>query len=190
MSHQTPPPCSEGLHGIRNSFDTMGYNATVFPQVTGMAATANFSLIFKMARVMADEARALNNVAERAGASEPGGRAGIQPTAEPQPHSPLFLHPRQNVSARRWYSLAPWLLRPLRASRLPCPLAQCSRLAPMPGLFYWSPTMNLGRDPRFVPARVRRRRDVLAARLPPLLTRLAVLSAGAAFRSPSQKTRF
>jgi hypothetical protein len=45
----------------------MGYNATVFPQVTGMAATGNFTLIYEMARVMADEARALNNVAERAG---------------------------------------------------------------------------------------------------------------------------
>ena len=32
---------SEGLHGLRNSFDTLGFNATLFPQVTAMAATGN-----------------------------------------------------------------------------------------------------------------------------------------------------
>lgn len=83
---------SEGLHGLRNSFDTVGFNATVFPQVTAMAATGNFSLIAEMGGVMLKEARALSNYATD-------------------------------------HSLGPF-----------------GRGA---GLFYWSPTMNLGRDPRW-----------------------------------------
>ena len=43
---------SEGLHGLRNSFDTVGLNATMFPQVTAMAATGNMSLIKEMGEVM------------------------------------------------------------------------------------------------------------------------------------------
>ena len=82
---------SEGLHGLRNSMDTVGFNATVFPQVTAMAATSNFTLISEMGRVMLKEARALSNYAEDRGLG-PFGRGA--------------------------------------------------------GLFYWSPTMNLGRDPR------------------------------------------
>ena len=42
-------------------------NVTVFPQVTGMAATGNESLILAMATVMSDEARVLYNVAMKAG---------------------------------------------------------------------------------------------------------------------------
>ena len=83
---------SEGLHGLRNSFDTVGFNATVFPQVTAMAAAGNFSLIAAMGRAMLLEARALSNYATDHGLG-PFGRGA--------------------------------------------------------GLFYWSPTMNLGRDPRW-----------------------------------------
>ena len=54
---------SEGLHGLRNSFDTLGFNATLFPQVTAMAATGNMSLIKQMGTVMLLEARALSNFA-------------------------------------------------------------------------------------------------------------------------------
>ncbi len=54
---------SEGLHGLRNSFDTLGFNATLFPQVTAMAATGNMSLIKDMGAVMLLEARALSNFA-------------------------------------------------------------------------------------------------------------------------------
>ena len=57
---------SEGLHGIRT---TCGLGpgrtplySTMFPQVTGMAATGNFSLIRAMAAHMADEARAVHNI--------------------------------------------------------------------------------------------------------------------------------
>lgn len=83
---------SEGLHGLRNSRDTVGLNATLFPQTTGMAATGNMSLVKAMAAVMLAEARALNNVAEERRLG-PFGRGS--------------------------------------------------------GLFYWSPTMNIGRDPRW-----------------------------------------
>ena len=83
---------SEGLHGLRNSFDTLGLNATLFPQVTAMAATGNMSLVKEMGRVMLQEARALSNYATDHGKG-PFGRGS--------------------------------------------------------GLFYWSPTMNLGRDPRW-----------------------------------------
>lgn len=55
---------SEGLHGLRNSFDTVGQNATLFPQVTGMVSTGNLEMISSMATVMATEARALNNIAQ------------------------------------------------------------------------------------------------------------------------------
>jgi hypothetical protein len=34
---------SEGLHGLRNSFDTLGYNATLFPQVRVGAICSPFS---------------------------------------------------------------------------------------------------------------------------------------------------
>ena len=84
---------SEGLHGLRNAgHDTLGLVATLFPQTTGMAATANMSLVRDMASVMRTEARALWNEATRRGS------------------------------------------------------APFSKGA---GLFYWSPTMNLGRDPRW-----------------------------------------
>jgi hypothetical protein len=52
---------TEGLHGLRDS-TIGGLNATMYPQVTGMAATANASLILEMARVMGVEARAVMNV--------------------------------------------------------------------------------------------------------------------------------
>ena len=53
---------TEGLHGIRDS-DVAGFkNSTLFPQVTGMSATGNLSLIYEMARAMAFEMRAVNNV--------------------------------------------------------------------------------------------------------------------------------
>jgi beta-glucosidase-like glycosyl hydrolase len=55
---------SEGLHGLRNSFGTVGHNATLFPQVTGMVSTGNPEIIVSMAAVMATEARALNNIAQ------------------------------------------------------------------------------------------------------------------------------
>lgn len=54
---------SEGLHGLRNSFDTLGFSATLFPQVTGMAATGNMTLVKEMGKVMLLEARALSNFA-------------------------------------------------------------------------------------------------------------------------------
>lgn len=83
---------SEGLHGLRNSFDTVGFNATLFPQVTAMAATGNMSLIHHMGTTMLTEARALANYATDNNLG-PFGRGA--------------------------------------------------------GLFYWSPTMNIGRDPRW-----------------------------------------
>ena len=54
---------SEGLHGVRTSCnDISQLNTTEFPQVTGIAATGNKTLIRAMATVVANEARALNNV--------------------------------------------------------------------------------------------------------------------------------
>jgi beta-glucosidase-like glycosyl hydrolase len=38
-------------------------NTTLFPQVSGLAATGNLSLVRAMAEVMSTEARALNNMA-------------------------------------------------------------------------------------------------------------------------------
>ena len=40
-----------------------GVNTTTFPQVTGMAATGNLTLIREMGVVMGDEGRAVNNIA-------------------------------------------------------------------------------------------------------------------------------
>ena len=55
---------SEGLHGVRTAcIDFPQVNTTEFPQVTGMAATGNSALIKKMADTIANEARALNNMA-------------------------------------------------------------------------------------------------------------------------------
>lgn len=56
---------SEGLHGLRNSMDTVGFNATLFPQVTGLVSAGNVSVIEAMTEVMAVEARALNNIAQQ-----------------------------------------------------------------------------------------------------------------------------
>ena len=83
---------SEGLHGLRNSFDTLGLNATLFPQATALAASGDIDLIRRMGSAMLEEARALSNHAEQ-----------------------LQLGPFGRGS----------------------------------GLFYWSPTMNLGHDPRW-----------------------------------------
>jgi len=60
---------SEGLHGVRTSCKDVSdrnlpYNTTEFPQVTGLAATGNMSLIRAMATVVANEARAVNNLAD------------------------------------------------------------------------------------------------------------------------------
>lgn len=53
---------SEGLHGIaRNGF------ATVFPQNTGMAASWDDELLYKIFSVVSDEAVAKNNIARRSG---------------------------------------------------------------------------------------------------------------------------
>jgi beta-D-xylosidase 4 len=58
---------TEGLHGIRNS-DVAGFtNSTLFPQVTGMAATGNLTLIREMGVAMAYEMRAVNNVMRATG---------------------------------------------------------------------------------------------------------------------------
>ena len=55
---------SEGLHGIRTAcVDVPGIHSTLFPQVTGLGATGNLSLVRAMASAMGDEARALNNIA-------------------------------------------------------------------------------------------------------------------------------
>ncbi|MBZ5515062.1 MAG: glycoside hydrolase family 3 C-terminal domain-containing protein [Acidobacteriia bacterium] len=53
---------SEALHGVARS----GY-ATVFPQAIGMAATWNAELVHRMAQVIATEARAKYNQAQREG---------------------------------------------------------------------------------------------------------------------------
>lgn len=53
---------SEGLHGIaRNGF------ATVFPQNTGMAASWDDALLYKIFNAISDEAVAKNNIARRSG---------------------------------------------------------------------------------------------------------------------------
>lgn len=52
---------TEGLHGLRDSY-IGNLNATLYPQVTAMAATANATLIHEMAHVMGIEARAVHNV--------------------------------------------------------------------------------------------------------------------------------
>ena len=83
---------SEGLHGLRNSFDTLSLNATLFPQTTALAASGDMDLVRRMGATMLQEARALSNFAEKRQLG-PFGRGS--------------------------------------------------------GLFYWSPTMNLGRDPRW-----------------------------------------
>ena len=94
---------SEGLHGLRNSFDTLGFNATLFPQVTAMAATGNMvrphqhlssfprlllrlmprtwrcsqTLIKQMGTVMLREARALSNHAADNGLGPFGRGSGL-----------------------------------------------------------------------------------------------------------------
>eukprot|EP00045_Choanoeca_perplexa_P017535 m.256312 g.256312 ORF g.256312 m.256312 type:complete len:928 (+) comp17563_c0_seq3:1517-4300(+) len=54
---------SEGLHGVRDS-TVVQCNATLYPQVTAMAATGNMTLINEMATIMGTEFRALNNLAK------------------------------------------------------------------------------------------------------------------------------
>jgi beta-glucosidase-like glycosyl hydrolase len=58
---------TEGLHGVRDMNVAGFHNSTLFPQVTAMAATGNFSLVFAMATVMAKELRAANNAMRSAG---------------------------------------------------------------------------------------------------------------------------
>jgi len=56
---------SEGLHGLRSTCDLEGqkpFYSTLFPQVTGMGATFNLTLVQDMATHMSDEARAINNI--------------------------------------------------------------------------------------------------------------------------------
>ena len=57
---------NEGLHGLRTTCKLGPHGeklfSTMFPQVTGMAATGNLNLIKGMASHMANEARAVNNV--------------------------------------------------------------------------------------------------------------------------------
>ena len=57
---------SEGLHGVRTAcIDFPGVNSTLFPQVTGIAATGNRTLMEAIAAVTASEARALNNLSRQ-----------------------------------------------------------------------------------------------------------------------------
>ena len=49
---------TEGLHGVRDSCDSP---ATLWPQVSGMAATGNLSLIREMGSFMGASFRAANN---------------------------------------------------------------------------------------------------------------------------------
>ena len=73
---------SEGLHGIRDSSVAGFQNSTLFPQVTGMAATGNVTLIREMGRVMGREARAVNNAMRRQDlvANKGGGLSYYGPT--------------------------------------------------------------------------------------------------------------
>ncbi|EDQ91027.1 uncharacterized protein MONBRDRAFT_15548 [Monosiga brevicollis MX1] len=64
---------AEGLHGIRDA-NVVNYPATLYPQVTAMAATANASLIHEMSTIMGTELRAVNNRAQELG--EIFGRGG------------------------------------------------------------------------------------------------------------------
>lgn len=57
---------SEGLHGVRDSAD-LKIHATMWPQVTAMAATANMSGVAAMAAAMGQTMRALNNEEKRQG---------------------------------------------------------------------------------------------------------------------------
>ena len=57
---------SEGLHGIRTS-SVEGIYATLYPQVTGMAATGNLSRIREMASIMGVELRTVANAARNRG---------------------------------------------------------------------------------------------------------------------------
>ena len=72
---------SEGLHGLRTTCKLgPGHSplySTMFPQVTGMAATGNLSLIHAMAAHMGDEARAVNNYMVQAKAGFPGKGGGL-----------------------------------------------------------------------------------------------------------------
>jgi len=75
---------------LRNSFDTLGLNATLLPQATGMAATGNIELIDAMGAMMALEGRALNNVAQQKGVWFPKGAA-------------LFIWaPTMNLGRQQW----------------------------------------------------------------------------------------
>jgi len=67
---------SEGLHGLRLGGGVVAANASLFPQVTGMAATRNVTAFKAMARVMAVEARALNWLQVRTG-ELPGKGGGL-----------------------------------------------------------------------------------------------------------------
>ena len=54
---------SEGLHGLRNSFDTVGLNATLFPQTTAWLSLETCRLFRRSGH--ADGGQALNNYAEQ-----------------------------------------------------------------------------------------------------------------------------
>jgi beta-glucosidase-like glycosyl hydrolase len=51
------------LHGLRTTDGSCNITTTLFPQVTAMAATFNFDLVYDMAALLGKEARACNNVA-------------------------------------------------------------------------------------------------------------------------------
>lgn len=86
---------SEGLHGLRDSQDAAGLNATIFPQTTAMAATGNLTLIGAMASVMATEARAVNSESIRIG------RAPL-----PKGGSLFFWSPTMNVCRGEYHYLS------------------------------------------------------------------------------------
>jgi len=83
---------SEGLHGIRTGVALARINTTLFPQVTGMAATLNASLWRAMGGVMRQEARAVYNLIMAEG--EVKGRGG----------GLFYWGPTQNIATRdpRW----------------------------------------------------------------------------------------
>ena len=73
---------TEGLHGVRDTYVAGFENSTLFPQVTGMAATGNLTLIRAMGYTMALEMRAVNNAMRKQNiiVSRGGGLALYGPT--------------------------------------------------------------------------------------------------------------
>eukprot|EP00656_Telonema_subtile_P014739 TRINITY_DN17617_c0_g1_i1.p1 TRINITY_DN17617_c0_g1~~TRINITY_DN17617_c0_g1_i1.p1 ORF type:complete len:529 (-),score=105.74 TRINITY_DN17617_c0_g1_i1:56-1642(-) len=96
---------SEGLHGVRDTCKIgpkgSPVYATMFPQVTAMAATGNMSLVKAMAAQMGDEARAMNNYLDGTVETKGGGLNYYGPTMNVV-RDPRWGRAQESVSEDPW----------------------------------------------------------------------------------------